>query len=49
MSKIHLVRWETVCSNKKRGGLGIRTFPWSIELSWESGDGGFPWKRTLFW
>lgn len=23
-NKIHLIRWEILCSNKKRGGLGMK-------------------------
>lgn len=24
--KLHLVRWSTVCTDKRKGGLGIRSF-----------------------
>jgi len=24
--KIHLIKWETLCKEKKKGGIGFRTF-----------------------
>ena len=51
--KIHLINWGTVCSSKKKGGLGIRSLfimnkslhgKWNWRLASEENP---PWKGLI--
>ena len=46
--KPHLVKWAVVCSNKRRGGLGIGCFSFLNRAFLLSGVGALQMKAGLF-
>ncbi|RVW31161.1 putative ribonuclease H protein [Vitis vinifera] len=46
--KVHLIKWEVVCAQKEKGGLGIRKIVLLNKALLENGYGDLSLKRTIF-
>ncbi|RVW86285.1 hypothetical protein CK203_043247 [Vitis vinifera] len=45
--KVHLINWEVVCTQKEKGGLGIRKINLLNKPYWVNGSEDLPLKRTI--